>query len=114
MKHQVCVGRDDQSLRPTLGCGLSAAGSGPSGTSAGESEEAAGCCDEGVFLRIGYSKIAAGAAVSTTILPFNLLKYGTVKLLYRTLFFLIMVSVGRESFSQKLLIEPAHLVVFCQ
>ena len=28
-------------------------------------EEAAGCCDEGVFLRIGYSKIAAGASIST-------------------------------------------------
>ena len=66
MKHQVCVGRDDQSLRPALGCGLSAAGSGPSGTSAGESEEAAERCDEGVFLRIGYSKIAAGAAISIT------------------------------------------------
>ena len=66
MKHQVCVGRDGQPLRPALGCGLSAAGSGPSGTSAGESEEAAGHCDEGVFLRIGYSKIAAGAAISIT------------------------------------------------
>ena len=81
MKHQVCVGRDDQPLWPALGRGLSAAGSGPSGTSAGESEEAAGRCDEGIFLRIGYSKIAAGASISTTILPFNLLKYGTVKLL---------------------------------
>ena len=38
-------------------------------------------CDEGVFLRIGYSKIAAGASISTVILPFNLLKYGTVNLL---------------------------------
>ena len=66
MKHQVCVGRDGQPLRPALGRGLSAAGSGPSGTSAGESEEAAGRCDEGVFLRIGYSKIAAGAAISIT------------------------------------------------
>jgi len=65
MKHQVCVGRDDQSLRPALGRGLSAAGSGPFGTSAGESEEAAGRCDEGVFLRIGYSKIATGAPIST-------------------------------------------------
>ena len=65
MKHQVCVGRDDQPLRSTLGRGLSAAGSGPSGASAGESEEAAGRCDEGVFLRIGYSKIAAGVAIST-------------------------------------------------
>ena len=66
MKHQVCVGCDDQSLRPALGRGLSAAGSGPSGASVGESEEAAGCCDEEVFLRIGYSKIAAGVAISTT------------------------------------------------
>ena len=65
MKHQVCVGRDGQPLRSALGRGLSAAGSGPSGTSAGESEEAAGRCDEGVFLRIGYSKIAASAAIST-------------------------------------------------
>ena len=61
MKHQVCVGRDDQPLRPALGRGLSAAGSGPSGTSAGESEEAAERCDEGVFLRIGYSKIVGDA-----------------------------------------------------
>ena len=65
MKHQVCVGRDGQPLRPALGRGLSAAGSGPSGASAGESEEAAGRCDEGVFLRIGYSKIATGAPIST-------------------------------------------------
>ena len=64
MKHQVCGARDAQPLRPALGRGLSAAGSGSSGTSAGESEEAAGRCDEGVFLRIGYSKIAAGAAIS--------------------------------------------------
>ena len=49
MKHQVCVDRDDQPLWPALGRGLSAAGSGPSGTSAGESEEAAERCDEGVF-----------------------------------------------------------------
>ena len=65
MKHQVCVGRDGQPLRPALGRGLSAAGSGPSGASAGESEEAAERCDEGVFLRIGYSKIATGAPIST-------------------------------------------------
>ena len=66
MKHQVYVGCDDQSLRLALGRGLSAAGSGSSGASAGEFEEAAGRCDEGVFLRIGYSKIAAGAPISTT------------------------------------------------
>ena len=47
-------------IRPTIGNVRQ-----PQNT-AGESEEAAGCCDEGVFLRIGYSKIAAGASISTT------------------------------------------------
>lgn len=46
-------------IRPTIGNVRQ-----PQNT-AGESEEAAGRCDEGVFLRIGYSKIATGTPIST-------------------------------------------------
>ena len=46
-------------IRPTIG------NVGQPQNTAGESEEAAGRCNEWVFLRIGYSKIAAGASIST-------------------------------------------------
>ena len=73
------------------------------------SEEAAGRCDEGVFLRIGYSKIAAGAAISTTILPFNLLKYGTVKLLEMSLSLrLNWKKIGYSDFAALYPIFPYH------
>ena len=45
-------------IRPTIG------NVGQPQNTAGESEEAAARCNESVFLRIGYSKIAAGAPIS--------------------------------------------------